>query len=183
MTLIPVLETARLRLRANQPRDLAAFAAMWQQPQFYRYLGGQPLPEEEVWTKLLRHVGLWPMYGYGYWAVEEKATGDFVGAVGFGEWQRALEPSLKGWPEAGWVLAPHTHGRGYATEAVQAALTWADAHLAQPRTVCIIDPANEPSLRLAAGFGYQEFSRTVYKGSPIVVLERVGPAGLAGLPR
>jgi RimJ/RimL family protein N-acetyltransferase len=183
MTDIPVLETARLRLRANQPRDLAAFTAMWQQPQFYRYLGGQPLPEEEVWTKLLRHMGLWPMYGYGYWAVEEKATGDFVGAVGFGEWQRALEPSLKGWPEAGWVLAPHTHGRGYATEAVQAALAWADAQLAQPRTVCIIDPANEPSLRLAARFGYQEFSRTVYKGNPIVVLERFGPAGPASLPR
>jgi RimJ/RimL family protein N-acetyltransferase len=112
--------------------------------------------------------------------VEEKATGDFIGAVGFGEWQRALEPSLKGWPEAGWVLAPHTHGRGYAAEAVQAALAWADAHLAQPRTVCIIDPANEPSLRLAARFGYQECSRTVYKGNPIVVLERFATANPAG---
>jgi len=181
MTLIPVLETARLRLRANESRDLAAFAAMWQQPEFYRYLGGQPLPEEEVWTKLLRHMGLWVLQGYGYWAVEEKATGSFIGAVGFGEWQRALEPSLKGWPEAGWVFASHTHGLGYATEAVQAVLAWGDAHLAQPRTVCIIDPANVPSLRLAARLGYQEASRAIYKGNPIVVLERPRPASSSGL--
>ncbi|MEJ7664423.1 MAG: GNAT family N-acetyltransferase [Hymenobacter sp.] len=103
---IPVLETARLRLRGHYPTDLPAFLAMWQQPAFYQHLTGTPLPEEEVWTKMLRHAGLWYLQGYGYWAVEEKATGEFIGAVGFGAWQRAITPSLKGWPEIGWVLAP-----------------------------------------------------------------------------
>lgn len=168
----PTLDTARLRLRGHYASDLAAFAAMWQQPQFYQYLGGQPLPEDEAWTRLLRHAGLWELVGYGYWAVEEKATGHFIGAVGFGEWQRALEPSLKGWPEIGWVLAPHTHGRGYATEAAQAALAWGDAHFTQPRTVCIIDPSNAPSLGLAAKLGYHDFGHTLFKGKPIVLLER-----------
>ncbi|MDJ0364096.1 GNAT family N-acetyltransferase [Hymenobacter sp. H14-R3] len=172
---IPVLETARLRLRANYAADLEGFTAMWQQPEFYNYLGAKPLSEEEVWTKLLRHLGLWPLCGYGYWAVEEKATGRFIGAVGFGEWQRALTPSLKGYPEVGWVLAPHTHGQGYATEAARAALAWGDAHFAQPRTVCVIAPANAPSLRLAAKLGYQEFSRALYKGNAIVLLERFAP--------
>ncbi|MGI4872763.1 MAG: GNAT family N-acetyltransferase [Janthinobacterium lividum] len=169
---IPILETERLLLRANQATDLPAFLAMWQQPEFYTFLGGQPASEDEVWTKLLRHLGMWHLTGYGFWGVEEKATGRFIGAVGFAEWQRNLTPSLKGFPEAGWVFAPHAHGQGYATEATQAMLAWGDTQLPERRTVCLIDPANTPSLRLAAKLGYQDFARTSYKGEAVVLLER-----------
>ena len=112
------------------------------------------------------------MFGYGYWGVEEKASGQLVGAVGYADWQRAIEPSLKGFPEAGWVLAPQVHGRGYGTEAMQAAVAWADAHVAQRRTVCIIEPANTASLALAAKMGFREFSRANYKQKVLVLLER-----------
>ncbi|TDN37109.1 N-acetyltransferase [Hymenobacter sp. UV11] len=173
----PLLETARLRLRGHYLTDLAPFVAMWQEPQFYQHLTGSPLAEEEVWTKMLRHAGLWALGEYGYWAVEERATGDFIGAIGFGAWQRAIEPSIKGFPEIGWVLAPHTHGRGYATEAAQVVFAWGDAHLRQPRTVCLIDRANAASRRLAAKFGYQEFDHSLYKGHEVVLLERWRPAG------
>lgn len=176
MPLVPTLETGRLRLRPHRADDLPPFVAMWQQPDFYRHLTGSPLPEDEVWTKLLRHLGLWAVLGYGYWAIEEKATGAFIGAMGFADWQRPLVPSLKGWPEVGWVLAPHTHGRGYGTEAGQAALSWGDAHLPQPRTVCLIEPGNHASLRLAGKLGYQEITQTLYKGKPIVLLERLSAA-------
>lgn len=173
---IPVIETPRLRLRGHYLSDLASFLAMWQEPGFYRYLAGRPLPEEEIWTKMLRHLGVWYLCGFGYWAIEEKATGQFIGAVGFGEWQRAITPSFKGFPEVGWVLAPHTHGRGYALEAAQAALTWGDAHLPQARTVCLIDVGNAASLRLAAKCGYQEIDRVSYKEIPVVLLERFAVA-------
>ncbi len=169
---IPIIETARLRLRGHYAADLEASVAMWQQPQFYQYLGGQTITEEEVWTKMLRHMGVWYIEGYGFWAVEEKATGQYIGAVGFGTWQRDITPSLKGWPEVGWVLAPHTHGQGYAAEAALAALAWGDTHLPGARTVCLIGVDNLPSLRLAIKCGYQEFSRTDYKGQPVVLLER-----------
>lgn len=169
---IPLLETDRLLLRGHYPADLAVSVAMWQAPQFYQYLAPAPLSEEEIWTKMLRHMGFWHLCGYGFWALEEKSTGEFIGVVGFGAGQRAITPSLKGYPEIGWVLAAHTHGRGYATEAAQAALAWADAHLPEPRTVCLIDAANAPSLRLAAKCGYHEFGRTDYHGVPVVVLER-----------
>jgi RimJ/RimL family protein N-acetyltransferase len=48
----------------------------------------------------------------------------------------------------------------------------ADVHLPQPRTVCIIGVANEPSLRLANRLGYREYARTVFKDKSIVLLER-----------
>jgi RimJ/RimL family protein N-acetyltransferase len=169
----PRLETERLILRANLPDDLTPFMAMWAEPDFHRHLGGQPITEEEAWTKLLRNAGLWPILGFGYWAVEEQATGRFIGHVGFADFQRAIEPSLKGIPEIGWVLAPAVHGRGYATEAVRAVLAWGDAQFSSRRTVCIIDPANTASLRVAEKCGYHYVAETRYKEHPILLLERI----------
>ena len=169
---IPRLETPDLILRAPRPDDLPAAAALHQDPNFYRYLGGNPNDEETVWRRMLSHMGHWVMLGYGSWALEEKATGEYVGTVGFFDVQRDLTPSIKGVPEAGWVLAPRLHGRGLASQALTAALAWADAHLPSPRTACIIDPDNAASLRLAAKFGYREFARSPYHGDEIVLLER-----------
>ena len=42
--------------------------------------------------------------GFGYWVAEEKATGAFLGEIGFADYQRDLEPRLDGVPEAGWVF-------------------------------------------------------------------------------
>ncbi|WP_400191668.1 GNAT family N-acetyltransferase [Hymenobacter sp. B81] len=174
---VPLLETPDLLLRAPRPTDLPEAAAMHQDPAFYRFLGGHAHPEEDVWRRMLSQVGHWALFGYGIWAMEEKATGRFVGTVGFFDVQRDLTPSLKGVPEAGWVLAPRLHGRGYASQGLTAALAWADAHFPGPRTVCIIDPDNEASLRLAHKFGYREFARSPYHGQEIVLLERFRPAG------
>lgn len=169
---IPVLTTERLILRGHRSADLPVFTRFFQMPDFYTFLGGKPLPEEEVWTKILRNNGLWSLLGLGYWAVEEKSTGNFIGAVGFADWQRSIAPSLKGEPEIGWVLDPGIHGKGYATEAVQAALTWGHQHFTAARTVCIIDPENAPSLRVAAKCGYVPVQQTVYKGKSVLVLAR-----------
>ena len=109
--------------------------------------------------------------GYGYWAVEEKASGRFAGDVGFADFHRMIEPSIRGVPEAGWVLAPDFHGRGYASEAVAAALQWLDQHR-RGRSVSIIDPANLPSLKLAARNGFREYARTVMMGEKVILLER-----------
>lgn len=169
---VPQLETADLLLRGPRITDLPEYAAMLRDPACYRFIGGQPVDEENTWRRMLAQQGHWALLGYGSWTVAEKATGRFVGTVGFFDVQRDLTPSIKGTPEAGWVLAAHAHGRGYATQAVQAAHAWADVHFPAGRTVCIIDPGNEASLRVAAKFGYHEFARSPYHGEEIVLLER-----------
>ena len=80
---ITLLETPDLLLRALCPDDLPKAAALHQNPQFYRHLGGQPYDEETVWRRLLSHLGHWVMLGYGSWALEEKSTGRDAGTVGF----------------------------------------------------------------------------------------------------
>ncbi len=173
---VPKLETERLRLRRHRGDDLIHCAALWADPVVVRHTVGKPLTEEESWRRLLSYVGHWAVEGFGYWVVEEKSSGKFVGEVGFADYKRDIEPSLKGVPESGWVLASHAHGKGYATEAVRAIVAWGDDHFSQAsggtRTACIIEPENIVSIRVAEKCGYREFARANYKGRLVLMFER-----------
>ena len=170
--MIPVIESERLILRGHRKEDYPDCAAMWAHPDVVRYIGGRPFSGEEVWARLLRYVGHWCWMGYGFWAVEEKSSGAFAGELGFGEFKREMEHSIQGIPEIGLVLAPRTHGQGYATEAVRAVVAWGDRHFGSARTVCLIHPDNHRSVHVAEKCGYKEMERTFYKGQPAIVFER-----------
>jgi len=174
---IPVLETKRLILRGHRLEDFGDCAATWADPVVTRYLGSKPLTETEAWTRFLRYFGHWQVMGFGYWAVEEKGTGAFVGDIGFADYKRDIQPSIKGIPEIGWVLAQAAHGKGYATEAVRAALAWGDMNFRPARTVCIVDAENLASIRVAEKCGFREYERTTYHGTAVVLFERAAPAG------
>ncbi len=173
----PELETAFLKLRAHRLDDFAACAAMWADPIVARYTSGKPLSEEEAWTKLLRYAGHWSLLGFGYWAVEEKETGAFIGELGFADYKRDLQPSLGDTPEAGWIFSPAVHGKGHASEALREVSAWGEAHFEGGRTVCLIHPENTASIRLAGKFGYEEVRRTVYKERDAILFSR-SPLGL-----
>jgi RimJ/RimL family protein N-acetyltransferase len=144
---------------------------MWSEPAVVQHFGGAARAPDDVWMRLLRYGGLWPLLGYGYWAARETATGRFVGELGFADFHRELSPGFDGAPEAGWTLASWAHGQGMASEAVAAMLGWADAQ-GWPRTACMIVPANTPSLRLAGRHGYTAYAETDFKGKAVVLLER-----------
>jgi RimJ/RimL family protein N-acetyltransferase len=169
---VPILETPRLTLRGHVATDFAESAAMWADPVVTRHIGGRAFTNEESWARLLRYPGLWSILGYGYWVVRERASGAFVGEVGFADFHRAIEPSLGAMPEGGWVLVPGAHGKGYATEALRAALAWLEGARGPERTCCLIAPENASSLRVAHKCGYAEAARTTYKESPAVILHR-----------
>jgi RimJ/RimL family protein N-acetyltransferase len=170
--IIPVLDTERLTLRRPRLEDFEESFAMWGDPKVTRYIGGKPSTSEEMWGRLLRNVGHWELMGFGFWVVREKSTGRFVGEVGV--FRRDVAPSSGGTAkEAGWALAPWAHGKGFATEAVRAALGWAEGRFGPERVVCIIEPENEASLKVAHKCGFREFSRGTYQGTPMHFFERV----------
>jgi len=169
---VPVLTTERLILRGHRLEDFDDSRQMWGDAGVTRFIGGQPSTPEEVWSRLLRYAGHWAMLGFGYWVVEEKATGRFVGEIGFFDLNRAIDPPFNGAPEMGWALAPWAQGKGMASEAIAAASAWGDAEFGGARTVCMIAPENTPSIRAAAKAGYAEYARTTYKGSPTILYER-----------
>ena len=117
----PLIEfdTARLRLRQWRESDCAPFAAMAADPQVMEFL--LPLPTradsdamvERGRTRIAEN-------GWGFWAVEHKATGEFIGFTGLNVPLATLpfSPCV----EIGWRLARHAWGQGFATEAARGAL-------------------------------------------------------------
>lgn len=169
---IPVLETRRLRLRPFRLADLDAASAMWADPEVVRFIGGTPRSRAEVWTAACRSFGHWALLGYGFWVLAERDTDAYLGEIGLLEGLREIEASYSGTPEAGWAIAQEYWGNGYVSEALAAVLRWSDAHLDCARTVCIIEPAHQASLRIAANNGYREIGTTLLGDSPILILAR-----------
>jgi RimJ/RimL family protein N-acetyltransferase len=170
---VPIVETARLRLRASRESDLSAHAAMLGDTEAMRFVGGRTLSREESWRKLLAGPGLWFLLGYGYWAVEEKESGTYLGQVGFADFKRDMTPSIEGIPEMGWMLVPQAQGRGFATEAILGALGWADSGGLPGREItAVIDEGNLASIRVAEKAGFSVREQALYQGKPILLFRR-----------
>ena len=146
--MIPELETERLQLRGLRIADLDAYARMYADPEVMRFLEqGAPLDRGAAFRSMALHLGHWQLRGFGQWALEERATGHFVGRAGL--WQP------EGWPglEVGWVLDRAAWGHGYATEAGQAAVAYAFEVLHAEEIISLIRPENSGSIRVAERLG------------------------------
>jgi RimJ/RimL family protein N-acetyltransferase len=167
-----VVETKRLILRRHAAIDYPAYFTMSADPQMARFCGRMPAGPDEAWMRLLRQAGHWSLFGYGFLAIEEKATGCFVGEAGLAQFRRGLGSEFDDAPEAGWAIAPWAQGHGYATEAAAAALAWAEAGFGLRRTVCVIHAGNAPSLRVAEKLGYAPIGECTYRDYPAIMFER-----------
>jgi len=141
------LETERLKLRQLEERDLDAHTAMMSDLEVVEFINeGKPMNRAQSWRTIAGILGHWTLRGYGFWAMEEKATGALVGRGGL--W------FPEGWPmlEVGWTLARAHWGKGYATELGRAALRIAFDQGAEE--VCsLIAAANVRSIRVAERLG------------------------------
>lgn len=171
----PAIQTARLRLRAHSTADYEAAYAMWSDPRVTQFIGGIPSTRQQTWSRILTYAGHWSLLGFGYWAMEDASSGAFIGEIGFADFHRDIAPSMQNVPELGFALTPQAHGKGYATEAVRAVLAWGDENLPSRRTVCLINPENAASVRVAQKNGYEIFERTTFNGNPTLFLQREAP--------
>lgn len=116
---------------------------------------------------------MWHAIGYGFWALEEKATGRYIGDVGFANFNREIEPPFGDTPEMGWVLSQEIHGKGYGNEALEKMLHWGTGFFKATSTRCIISPDNIASRRIAEKNGFRKIAETAYTGEPVWLHERL----------
>lgn len=145
---IPALESERLRLRSLRGGDFENYAALYADPEVVRFIStGEIWDRGRAWRHMAFALGHWQLEGAGAWAAEEKATGAFLGVIGF--WEPATWPDF----ELSWHLARRYWGRGIATEAATTALGHAFQVWRRDKVLSLIDPANRPSIRVAERIG------------------------------
>jgi RimJ/RimL family protein N-acetyltransferase len=142
---IPVVETARLTLREPRESDLEALVAFGAGTRA-QFMGG-PYDRYGAWRVLIAGIGHWALRGYGFWSVDRKSDGAFIGRVG------VIFPPVDAEPELAYHLFEGFEGQGFATEAVLAARAHAYGHMGLGPLVSCIDARNAPSLALARRVG------------------------------
>ncbi|MEV1146724.1 GNAT family N-acetyltransferase [Micromonospora sp. NPDC049799] len=143
------IHTERLVLRHWRESDLAPWADLNADPDVLRYLGPPLAPERSIaaarrWQEVLDRRG------YGFWAVEVRDTGEFVGVTGLDRMDEGMPFSGV---EVGWRLARSAWGHGYATEAARAALAYGFDTVGLPEILAVIAVPNLRSHALARRLG------------------------------
>ncbi|MPZ28569.1 MAG: GNAT family N-acetyltransferase [Micromonosporaceae bacterium] len=115
------MHTPRLLLRRWREADLRPFAALNADPTVMAHYTA-PLTPARSDHLVDRIESAFTRDGFGLWAVEVTATGQFIGLTGLAEVTFAAHfvPAV----EVGWRLARQAWGNGYATEAARAALEY-----------------------------------------------------------
>jgi RimJ/RimL family protein N-acetyltransferase len=143
------LRTDRLILRRWQDSDLEPWAAMNADPEVREHLGDL-LTREQSDASVARFQVEFDQRGYGWWAVEVQATGEFIGFAG-------LDRVDDGMPftgvEIGWRLARSAWGQGYATEAALAVLAFGFETLGLPEILAVTTATNFRSMAVMHRIG------------------------------
>ena len=127
------ITTERLIMRGWGEADLAPWAAMNADPEVRRYVGPL-LTFEQAAAWALNYQDDLDRYGFGFWAVEIRTSGEFVGFTGLSTMD---EETPFGGVELGWRLARPAWGHGYATEAGLAALRYGFGTIGLPEVVAV----------------------------------------------
>lgn len=145
-----ILETKRLFLRRQVISDLDDLWALYCDPEITKYIPDAPRSREEAKEELEWHMNGHPQYPeLGLWATVHKETGKFIGRCGLLPW--TIEGLRE--VEVAYTIAREFWGQGLGTEAAQGILKYGFEKLNLRRLICLIDPDNIASQRVAEKMG------------------------------
>lgn len=151
MGIVPHITTERLLLREARRADFEAYASIVMDPA--RPAALPPVDWRMAWRMFNAGLGQWLMDGIGHWAIEDRATGVFIGSVGAFHREPPPGPCDPADLELGWSMVRGHRGRGLATEAARAVVAHAFDTRRAPRVVAHIDHDNPASIRVAEKLG------------------------------
>lgn len=145
-----ILETERLLLRRLRLDDLDNLFALYRDPDIRRYFPEGTLTYEETREELEWFLNGHPAHPeLGLWATIHKATDQFIGRCGLLPWNIEGRPEV----EVAYLIDKKYWGQGLASEAAQAIARYGFEQLGLTRLICLIDPQNEASRRVAQKIG------------------------------
>jgi ribosomal-protein-alanine N-acetyltransferase len=145
-----IVETKRLILRRLTMDDLDSLFALYRDPEVRQYFPEGTLTYEETKEELEWIINVYyGQYGFGLWATIHKETGEFIGRCGLLPWTIEQRSEV----EVAYLLAKEYWGQGLGTEAAQAILDYGFEQLQLSRLICLIDQANQASIKVATKIG------------------------------
>ncbi len=159
------IETDRLLLRRWRDEDLGSYARICADPEVMRHLPAT-LSREESAEQMAWFVRHWEERGFGLWAVEERASGEFIGFVGLVHHDDWPEGEHK--TEVGWRLDRARWGRGLATEGALASVRYGFEELGLERIISVTLPENAASRRVMEKAGLTCRGEARWKGHDVV---------------
>ncbi|MBO5353910.1 MAG: GNAT family N-acetyltransferase [Lachnospiraceae bacterium] len=141
-----ITETERCIIRELAEEDMDDLYEILTDREVAKYLPVKEGDREEEMEKLISYVScVYSFYGYGYWGVFSRATGELIGRAGFKEGSYPLE--------AGYVIKRAEWGKGLATEVLSALVQYAEQELDCTEVFVKIDEENKASARVAQKCG------------------------------
>ncbi len=145
-----ILETERLILRRLVMADLEALFALYRDPEIRRYFPDGTLTYEETREELEWFLNGHPHHPeLGLWATIYKPNNQFIGRCGLLPWTLEERKEV----EVAYLIDKAYWRQGLGREAAQAIAHYGFNTLGLPRLICMIDPANEASQKVARGLG------------------------------
>lgn len=162
------LNTDRLQLEPFKDSHYEGLRVMDSDSGVMRYINqGIAKTPDETRESISRVQARWETYGFSWWAIKEKTSGDIVGAA-------CLQhlANVEGAPlEIGWRLIPKHNGKGYATEAAKAIIVFAAKRIGSTYLVAVAEPENIPSQRVMQRLGMTYKAVEKHYDVPCVVYE------------
>jgi RimJ/RimL family protein N-acetyltransferase len=143
--------TDRLDLRPIDKQSVALLEPVFAKLEVFRYPFNRAFTRAETEAFVASQIEHWDTLGFGLWMVSERDSPDAIGFVGLSV--PTFFPEVLPAVEVGWRLDPRIWGRGYATEAAQAALRAAFEVLRLSRVISLPQTENPPSVRVAERIG------------------------------
>lgn len=147
---VPVVRTDRLTLRGYEPGDAEKVRQdLLADPRVAKGFVVIPPPTlDEAQRGIGRTLTHWAREGFGIWAVTDTSDGTLLGQCGLRRTDMLTDPELV------YALARRHWGRGYASEAVQAALRFGFEQAALDQVTAVVRPENIRSQRVLDRSGF-----------------------------
>jgi [ribosomal protein S5]-alanine N-acetyltransferase len=145
-----LVETERLGLRNATLEDAGFFCALLNEPSWLQNIGDPRIRTAQDAQQYIQNkiIAQYEAFGLGMYLVELKAAAEPIGLCGL-----VKRDSLPG-PDIGFALRPAFWSRGYAFEAAQAVMAYAQGQLGLSRLLAIVKPSNAQSIKLVERLGF-----------------------------
>ena len=155
-----IIETPNLTLRYITSRDAPALESILSDAEVMRYsiigVHNKKQIKQFIEQRLLSYLER----GFGLYALVHKQDREMIGYCGFFIQSIAKQREV----EVGYRLAKKYWGQGLATEAAQAVVKYGRERFNFQRYICLIEPENIRSIRVATKLGMSFEKKIIYHG-------------------